>query len=328
MPAHGFYNANEAREYPFIYKGYRPDDGDSIDDSVDPLPRRALVDFHCLFGPDARLFNENDVVTRRVVYLAEIRRDADLYEFEFRVNVSPTDQFALVFTADADAAEWTILFAEAVRASPPDSSDFFDYEGFIWEGCLVLGVLADLEMVNGETRTFTPLEWQIEPALVQTTEYLQTLNLGNFNRTYAYDPCNTEDYDPPQVVLPYAQALRGPLRLREGYNCSIRQDDVTNTITIAAALGAGQGEPCAEVPLSDDEQSLADDGELLSGGPKCDEIIATINGAGGRNIRLKPGPGVTVERDPDDPHGLIITVDLTAFNACLADTSDSSSEGA
>lgn len=327
MPAHGFYNANEAREYPFIYKGYRPDDGDSIDDSIDPLPRRALVDFHCLFGPDARLFNENDTVTRRVVYLAEIRRDAGIYEFEFRTNVSPSDQFALVFAVAADAAEWSIFFAEAVRVDAPDSEDVYDYEGFIWDGCLVVGVLADLAMIDGETRTFMPLEWQIEPALVQTTDYLQTVNLGNVSRTYAYDVCTTADFDPAGAVLPYAQAMRGPLRLREGYNCSIRQDDITNTITIAAALGAGQGEPCGEVPLSADEQSLADDGELLSGGPKCSEIIATINGAGGRNIRLKPGPGVTIERDPDDPHGLIITVDLTAFNACLADTS-SSSEGA
>lgn len=327
MPAHGFYNANEEREYPFIYKGYRPDDGDSIDDSVDPLPRRAVVDFNCLFGPDARFFNENNAAIRHVVYLAEIRREADVYEFEFRTNVSPADQFALVFAVAADAAEWTIVTAEAVRALPPDSSDFYDYEGFIWEGCLVVGVLADLEMVNGETRTFTPLEWQVEPSLVQTTSYLQTLNLGNFNRTYAYGVCDTADFDPPREILPYVQAMRGQLRFREGYNCSIRQDDVTNTITIAAAVGAGTGEACAEVPVSEDEESLASLGELLSGGPRCDEIIATINGVGGRSIRLKPGPGVTIERDPDDDHGLIITIDLTAFNACLAETSDNS-EGA
>lgn len=321
MANYGWYNANQYRDFPFIYKGYRPAVGDSLDDSGESLPRRAIVDFQCLFGPSARFVTEDNADARHVVYLYEIRRQDDVYSFEFRTNVSPADRYALIFDVPVAAGEGTIVQAEAVRIEEPESSDDGACDvAFIWEGCLVLGFLADLAMANDDVRTFNELEWQVEPALVQTTTFLQTISLANYDRTHAYENCSDQDFAPVREVFPNSQCLTGPLRFKEGYNCTIRQDDAANALIISAVAGAGAGQPCEEIKLYEDE-SLSSDG-LLSGGPRCNEVITTLNGVGGRRVRLIAGAGITVEPDPDDAHALVVTVDLNDFTACLSQGSD------
>jgi len=130
-----------------------------------------------------------------------------------------------------------------------------------------------------------------------------------------------------------ASCMRGNIKWKEGYNCSIRQDNRDNAIIIGAGQGAGEGEPCDEVPLYEGE-APPEGSPHLSGGPGCSEVVKTINGIGGRDIFITAGPGFRVQQDTEDPNTLNLNRALDDFAACLAEEetlssslSSSSSQG-
>lgn len=320
MPSTGFYNQNEGRSYPFIYPQYRPD-ASSLAASPS-LDYRLIVDFGARFGPTADLNDVADAGVRSsaAVWLHSISRDGSLVSFEFRTNVWPASQYSLVFSRQIDDKPWKHEFTDAITNDEILSLDSAGCAAeYVWDGYLVTGDMSVLDLADGDSVIFTETDWIVEPALIENTEFVATVGLANYGRTHAYSPCDTTNIDIPRPLHVAAQCLTGPLILREGFNCAIRQDDDTNTITIGAAKSAGAGEPCEEVPLYDDEEPPEQHilSSLLSGGPTCGEVISRINGIGGNNIRIEGGPGVTIAADPNDASGLLVILDSEQITSCI-----------
>lgn len=314
MPAAGFYNQNEGRAYPFVYAAT----------TTQPLDYRLIVDFGARFGPTAGLNDVNDGSIRAgaAVWLHRIARDGSLVSFEFRNNVWPASQYSLVFSRQITDGPWKHEFSDAVTNEALESLDSGGCDpDYVWDGYLVTGDMSVLDLADGDDIVFAETDWIIEPALVEGTEFVTSIGLANFGRTHAYAPCDTGNIDIPRPLHVAGQCLNGPQKLREGFNCAIRQDDATNTITISAAKGAGEGEPCEEIPLYADEAPPEQHvtSTLLSGGPTCADVISRINGLPGPNIRIEGGQGVSVQVDPDDANGLLLVLDSSQITACLGE---------
>lgn len=331
MPAAGFYNQNEFRAYPFIYDAYRPEGLSESLGAPPSLDRRLIVDFSARFGPASGFSDLADPAVRAAarVWLAEIRRSGTTVEFEFRTNVSPASEYALIFTREITDAPWKIEFVDAIQVAALESENSADCpDDYVWEGFLVTGDMSVLDLADGDAYTFSERDWEVEPALLEAADFVTTISLANFDRTHAYTNCDAAD--PPTVRPVYVnyQCLTGPLKIKEGYNCAIRQDDGTNTITISAAVGAGSGEPCEEVPLFPDETppDMHISSDLLSGGPTCGQIISRISGIAGPNVRIEGEHGIRVIPDTEDPHGLVIVVDTDPLTACVGASSSDGGE--
>ena len=309
------YNENQYRDYPFITVVQPIDSGSSNGALFEHLPAAAIVDFGCIMDLDAN-FSENDYV-----YLDRIERTGTLLAFYFS---STSTQEQLVFTRDAATAdEWAIEWVESVIIYPPPYDSSIDgniavpvcrTEG-AWRGFLVTGKLDELLTLvpDGDSVTFATGLWKIEPAKIQNIykHYVRSVTVLNRKRTVVTDA--TINYD----VVVYDACLDGNLKFKEGYNCSILQDNAGNRIIFRGAVGAGQGEPCTEVSQSLEETS-PDGGAYLTGGPRCGDILKTINGKGGKGITIKGGPGFTVLAEPATST-LVITRDLSQFTRCGSD---------
>jgi hypothetical protein len=306
------YNENQYRDYPFITVVQPIDSNSSASALFEHLPSAAIVDFGCIMDLDAN-FSEGDYV-----YLDKIERDGAILTFYFGCT-SNTEQ--LIFARDtATAAEWEIQWVESeIVEGPSYDSQIEDNvevpvcrtEG-AWRGFLVTGKFDELLtlIADGDTLTFATGLWQIEPSKIQNIykHYVRSVTVLNRKRTLVTD--ETVNYG----VVVYDACLNGNLKFREGYNCSILQNDAANQLIFKGAVGAGQGEPCAEVSLSIGEVP-PDDGSYLTGGPRCGDVLKTINGKGGKSITIKGGPGFTVEADPETST-LTITRDLSQFTKC------------
>jgi hypothetical protein len=302
----GFYNDNAARAYPLI-------------PPLGVTPPEALADFGCVVGLDADYDDARDSV-----YLREIRRVGDTFEFDFRSSAPGLVEYTLVFRRTLDDREYTTEFAEAVLLDPlPGESSLVGEEDLIWEGFLVTGPLDTLAAVlPADGSLMEPEPALVEPALIQNLArgYVRSLNLANEDRTRARAPDGCSDqlpFDPEYDyrLLVNARGLVGPLRVREGYNCTLRQNLRDNSLTIAARSGAGAGEACVEVPLHPDETPPTGS-RLLTGGPACDEVVTSINGLSTRALRLVPGLGVRIVPSTDDPHTLIVDFDMHDLTVC------------
>jgi hypothetical protein len=88
--------------------------------------------------------------------------------------------------------------------------------------------------------------------------------------------------------------VKGDIYFKEGHNCSVTILPVSNTIRIAAVLGAGKGQDCSlPTPAS---------------GVRCPEALLRINGLnGGSNgeFAIVGGDGVSIRSDPGS-HTIII----------------------
>lgn len=318
MARPGFLNDNLFRAYPFIPPSAVENVSSSAGDE-DTLPTVAIVDFGAIMGLDAMFDDVSDCV-----YLYEIRRSGDTFTFEFRTNADAAEPYVLLFARDVSDEEFAFEQVEAAPAgtSSSSASSAGDCgESPIWEGFLVTGNLAELaeELADGATLTFTGRQLQIEPARIQNLEssFVRSVGLANFDRTHtiATDACGGSD-DGEEPVFVYTACLDGALRLMEGFNCAIRQEDSTNTLTVSAALGAGVGLACEEMPIYEGE-APPEGSTLLTGGPSCTEILKTINGVGGRVIRLFGGKGVHIAPHESEANKLVVDVDLAGFVVCL-----------
>lgn len=309
------YNENQYRDYPFITVVEPIDSGSSNGALFEHLPSAAIVDFGCIMDLDAE-FSEADYV-----YLNRVERAGSVLTFYFSCT-STLEQ--LVFTRNATTAtEWAIEWTESdIIAAPPYDSSISDNtpapicrtQG-AWRGFLVTGKLDELLALvpDGGDLTFAAGLWQIEPAKIQNVykHYVRSVTVLNRKRTIVTDATINSD------VVVYAACLDGNLKFKEGYNCSILQDNAGNRILFRGVVGAGQGEPCGEVSQSSGE-APPDDGPYLTGGPRCGDILKTINGKGGKSITIKGGPGFTVTAEPANST-LVITRDLSQFTRCGAE---------
>lgn len=318
MPRAGFYNDNEYRAYPFVYKktdavstfADLPANGDiytvyltrdtnakyrwtgnayTAINLTDPtLPDSCVVDAGIIMG----LMSEFDV-TQHIVWLASVSRADDVFTFVFRTNAPGAANQPLTFTRPAAATEW---LSEHVTETD-------------WEGFFVTGPLTTLaaQLSNGASLTFTDVDCVLEPARIQSLvkSYLRSISLGNYRRTVVTPSAACIESSAAtnnREIVVNAEGLQGDLRIKEGYNCRIEQTDFNRELRIGAAVGAGVAPDnviCSnggELPLYDGEEP-PDGSQFLSGGPTCAETISTINGVGGGNINLVGGSGVVIQTD-------------------------------
>lgn len=306
MARGGFYGDNAHRAYPFLDA-----------DLGMPLPEAAVVDFGCVMGLTAG-YDDSD----HAVYLHQVYRGAAAYRFEFRTTAPALAGRGLVFDVPAGSAEHASFVAADDLAPGSSGSSAGGADDPAWEGWLVVGDLAALAAVlaEGESLDDPGGDTRVEPARVQNLarSYVRAVHLANADRVRveAPDGCAPGAPGTAGLVRVHTRNLTGDLVFAEGYNAAVRQADADNALTLGAAVGGGAGQPCGEVPTYPGETPPAGS-TLLTGGPGCGDVLKSVNGVGGRVIRLTAGPGVRIT--PGAAEGeLVVAVDLHGLAVCRA----------
>lgn len=322
-----FLQTNAFRAYPFVDDEALVDieEGFSTSLYINELPDCAVLDFGAIMSLNAEYEDDTDYI-----YLHAIRNVGGLLEFEFRTTASGAANFLLRFLCNpAETAFATYRDVATLINTDDVSLDATCFEGdMTWEGYLIVGELAEvLALVpNDEDEQLFPVgRYRIEPGRVQNLarSFVRSLNLVNMNRTHALPPDGCDSFSTGSTLYVNATCITGHVRLREGYNCAIRQEAAA--IVINAARGGGAGLACDEVPLYSGESS-PDGGTLLTGGPTCSEIVLTINGVSGPNLQLQAGDGIDVIPHPDLANTLLITAHFNGFALCDVDGSSLGAE--
>jgi hypothetical protein len=287
MPRPGFYNDNEYRAYPFIFKAAQT--------SAD-IPNTAVVDCGIIMGLDSEFEPQT-----HDVWLHEIRRVGSVFEFELRTSAPGASNQPLVFTRAVSADEWQTEFVESGPYLDDPNSCAVEAA---WSGFLVTGPLADLQAALPANGALAGDDlYTLEPNRIQSLvrTYLRAITVANLSRPLANFGCS--DAVAPRTVIINARCLSGEIRFKEGYNCQIRQRDSSNEISIGAVAGAGapiDSALCAngsELPFFEGELP-PENSKFFSGGPACDELVTSINGVAGPDVNFIGGPGVRVTTDP------------------------------
>ena len=319
MATPGWYNENQFRDYPFITRvrplaaaGFTEDPvaGTTVVD----MPKGAVVDFVAVMEPGA----EYDESLGHSIWLSRLTRTGTQLTLTFATDAPGAAGQDLVFTREMDDSEFVMNWQEA--ALPGAGAAPSCPAAPTWRGFLVTGRLGDMTslIVDGQDVLLVDKMWEVEPAAVQNlrASMLQGLHLANSPRTMATAPegCSQSSAAGSDDVILQASCVTGDVRLKPGYNCYVRQDNINNTLIVEAAVGAGAGEPCAEVPLYAGETPPAGS-PYLSGGPGCSEILKTVNGVGGQELTLAAGPGFRVYADPAITNKLIVERTIEPFTS-------------
>lgn len=293
MARPGFYNDNEYRAYPFVFKA----------DYLGPaLPNSAAVDCGLIMGLDSG-FNPAE----HTVWLSRVSRAGGEVTFELATDAPVAAGTNLFFTCAESTADWIVVRAEG------GSSGSYSPCGTepLWEGFLVPGPLAELVALlgeNGDELIYPAGERTIEPSRIQSLvkSYVRSINVGNFRRVRCDPPtsCEAASESVSDDIAVNAICMQGPIRFKEGYNCRIRQTERTQEIRVFAEPGSGDTnteELCThggELPLYEGEPYDPETG-FFSGGPSCRQVISTVNGVGGANVNITGGTGVSVTADAE-----------------------------
>ena len=341
MSRAGFYSDNEFRSYPFV-----------TGQSGIQLPSDVIVDFGCIMGHSAEFESGvHKIWLYRVTWFSnsfifEFKTDAPglsgrslSFSFhedseEFTTRFSNDDVSAGSVGSDAyncyEDIKWEgyLVVGNVKSAAYVLSSRYNPSEGVIlwqqpsdaiyWKN----GSFLLYEVIEGGDGSFISDETGltvVEPALVQNLRntYIKKIGLANKARTTVTPPegCSLSSASATYSDLYINQdCIIGDLKVKAGYNCNIFLNPNNNSITIAGAVGDGEGQPCEEIPLYDGETS-PDGGNLLSGGPQCKDVIKLINGIGGRVVKIQGGLGVTI-RNADKPHTITIDPDHSNMALC------------
>lgn len=311
MPRPGFYNDNEYRAYPFIFSV------DMFDaDQNKLIPDSAIVDAGVVLGLDSEFDAQN-----HDVWLHEIRRAENTFEFEFQTDAPGAANLPLVFTRAADADEWQ---TEYVESAPYIKDGNSCAEEPAWTGFLVTGPLTDLNAAmplaaSPAAITLPDKVYVLEPGRLQSLvkHYLRSISLGNLSRPAARLACDPVTEEAPRKIVVNSRCIDGDIRFKEGYNCQITQREASNELSITAALETGtpvtDGELCAnngEIPFYTGEQP-PEGSQFLSGGPACNELISSVNGVAGPDVTIVGGSGVNVVADQNTN---TIRIELSKIN--------------
>lgn len=318
MPRAGFYNDNEYRAYPFVAK--------TTYESAVACPDTAIVDCGFIMGLDSGYDAANDFV-----YLYKITRTDDTFYFEFRTTAPGATDYSITFERGATATEWE---SEVVESAVNSEVAYCGTEP-AWEGYLVTGVMADLlELLpaNGDLLFYSPIspsaadtpDYTVEPARIQSLVrgYVRSISVGNYERVKitscdaSSSSSSSSTATAERGIVVNAQCLSGDLQLKPGFNCTIQQTGYDNRLTIAARKDANinddpDNERCqygSELPLYDGE-TPPENSVFLSGGPACNELITTINGLGGKNLKITGGAGIQITQI--GPHSVKIGLNDT-----------------
>lgn len=305
----GLYNDNTRRHYPF-------QEGTAF------LPHSAVVDCGFRIGP-----NTGFDAAVHYVALRHVLREGDLLTFIFESSAPGLFGRQLRFIRDITDEPYALEYVDSMDNQPDSVSssvshtcDYVDdFSGF-----LVTGPLAELlESLPGDG--VLSGELQVEPALLQELgqTYARSLNVANGDRTRYETPEGCREQCWPYSLQPLyvrGTCLQGPIRFQEGYNLSITQSTDENLLTFDAVPGAGDGEVCEQVPVFDEEEP-PDDSLFLEGGPACNEVIRSINGAGGPIVPITGGLGVRVTSVPAESR-IIVNVDTLDMAVCSTQTDE------
>lgn len=355
MPQAGFYNSNLYRDYPFTtvtqpLGQWRVSSSSSSSLSSAfvaevALPHSAIVDFGAIMGVALGYNDATDMI-----YLWQITRADPYIAFTFRCTAS-SELLSFVRRIDApeymsewgisseSGIQWPVITFQSSSSSgsswtgsrSSDGMDMdIDYAAYCrdpdYEGFLITGNLDELLdlVADGEVLEFTSVP-VVEPGRVQnlSRSFVRGINIANRARTKGYPPerCwptdESSDYQQDEDAYSTLDGIcmQGAIHWAAGYNCHIRLDHGTNTLIISGIVGAGLGEPCSEYSYYPGE--VLDPGETYYGlGPRCDELIKTINGVGGSRIRLEAGPGFRVATDSSESARLTVRMAPEDFTFC------------
>lgn len=309
----GFLNENLNRAYPLrerpaIVTRIAPDLGELELE----LPPAVIADFGCILGASLDFpGNVEYDANEHSVYLDTVSRTGDLFTFVFKCTAANPAQYSLTFQRELSAADYT---NELVSFEHTDSVNCGT--GGFWDGFLVTGQMSALAEIlpSGYSLQGSAEATAVEPGVVQSCQqrFVRSLNVANKTRTHATvaDGCDGDTI--PEQIIPIDNCLTGALRLQAGFNCKLLQDTGENSLTLGAAVGAGAGEPCDEVPFyAAEEKPIGSD--FYSGGPTCRGLIKTINGVGGPNLAFQAGQGVTITATEER---LKIAIDLHDMQVC------------
>lgn len=302
MPSPPFFNDNENRAYPFVPGGTMP-------------PEPLVVDAGFVAGPKSRF----ETGTHRV-WLAAVRRQGSFFHLDFDSDAPELFGTRLTFSrhaADADFATEFVdsgtfgLSASSLSGSTDDTPRECDEP--LWSGFVVTGrmaAFAALLPADGEVA----LEAAVEPALVQNLaeSCVVKLAVANDDRTRVQPAAGCgEVVNASGVPYVNANCVVGDVVFVPGYNANVRQSLTDNSITLGAAVGDGEGEPCDTVPVYAGE-SPPEGSTLREGGPRCNETIRSVNGLGGPQLTLLAGRGVVITGVPEE-NRVVVTVDMTGL---------------
>lgn len=229
--------------------------------------------------------------------------------------------------------EWLLVTGSwYVTGDGSDISASFSYDGDdecdadpLWSGFLVTGRFDDFTIADASSWTGDVAV--VEPATIVSlvNSYVSTVNVGNADRTRvdAAEGCPEMSWAYPvgeDVVHIQQTCLTGGIRFKAGYNAEIEQDNAQNQIIIGADVGAGEGVPCDEIPLFPAE-TPPEGSTLYEGGPRCNEVLRSINGMGGQLLRILSGTGVNITEVPAQ-NKLIMDFDMRGLAVCYDDVSD------
>lgn len=324
MAKPGFWNDNRFRAYPFL----RGEIGASGTGDVDNMPWDVIVDAGFTMGLDSGY-----VEGEHSVWLSEISRSGTTLTFEFQSDAPGLAGSPLVFTRDTADDEYTLEYVDQLEEAYSESSSF-SYSGQdvcdtqpLWSGFLVTGRFDDFAIGDGETWTGSTAT--VEPATVVSlvNSFVDAVNVGNADRTRvdAADGCPEIEWAYPvgeDVVHIQQTCLTGDIRFKAGYNSEIEQIDNQNQLIFGADVGAGEGEPCDEIPIFPGE-TPPDGSTLYEGGPRCNEVLRSINGMGGQLLRLLSGTGLDITEVPAE-NKLIMNFDMRGLAVCYNDVSEAS----
>jgi hypothetical protein len=301
MPRAGFYNDNEYREYPFVFK---PIYGGPT------LPTETIVDCGFIMGLDSG-FDE----LQHVVYLAAISKTQTTLQFEFRTTAPKSAAYPIVFERAFTSDDWTDEYADSSVAS----EEVFCATEPAWSGFMVSGRINELiaAMDVGEVLRYEGGGVQqriVEPARIQSLvrSYLRSISVANYARTVMKD-CEVPSGARGRQIIVNANCIKGHVRLQPGFNCRIRQSDLGRELQISAERGVNTSGPGSEEFCQNGSEIKlypleipAVGSQFLSGGPACNEVITSINGLQAADVKIVGGSGIQVVADTDSANTIQI----------------------
>lgn len=314
-------NDNENISYPFL-KGTVGQDPTDFAGLITSLPKSAVVDAGFLLSPQAG-YEEGE----HNIWLHQVTRSGDLFLFDFRSDAPGLVGWQLRFTRDISAARFATEYVDAevpeISASSLSSLSDCNLDELLWTGFMISGRLDALaELLPGDGALDGSAATAIvEPTLLRNLggSYIRTISLANMDRTRAETPegCRPLCWEHPTGGIYIAKdCITGKIFFREGFNLTIQQNNTNRSLTFNASVGAGMGEVC-EQPALFPAETPPGLGTLYDGSPACDEVIRSINGVGGRVVKLAAGKGVTLFVDSFNSR-LVLDVDLHDLAACAA----------
>lgn len=310
MARSGWFNDNGARSFPFLQGSTgRPITGPV---TLLNLPMTAIVDAGFISGPESGYTSEHRV------WLKRVRRASDVFYFEFASDAPELIANGLTFSRVISSSKYQTEHQESNLVGYSDSLSQSSCREPGWTGYLVTGDLTDLATLLAVDGEITGTVY-VEPALVLnlSRSAVNSVNLANADRTRvtAADGCD-EPIWPHETgtIFISKQCLTGAIGFSPGYNAIIRQSNTDNSLTFAAGVGAGAGEPCEQVPLFSGEQP-AEGSRFFDGSLGCGDVLRSFNGYGGRLFEFLVGVGARVLAVPDE-NKVTINLDMNGLALC------------